>query len=152
GTDPIVGAPGDAGAADLATAKPPPDGGGAADLAVANAKAAWPMPGHDARHSSRGDGPGPQQGAIRWTAAAHVTGTPLLGGGGILDVGASMPPGVSALSPADGHLLWSTQAGCRALALGPDGTLYVDACSNVPRLCAFDPDQMKVKWCQILAA
>ncbi|MSP60708.1 MAG: hypothetical protein EXR72_10275 [Myxococcales bacterium] len=136
----------DQGAADRAA---PADLVASVDLPIVPSLPGWPMPGHGPQHTSRSGALGPQHGVVKWTSANSYAGPPVVGPGGTIYMGSGFQAGISALSPVDGHLLWSAPIGCQNLALGPDGTIYADPCTNVPRLCAIDPALMKTKWCAI---
>lgn len=124
-------------------------GGGNPDLAVEPALAGWAMPYHDTRNTSRSSARGPAQGRVAWTAAVRSVGSPVIAPDGTLYVGSGTNLGILALSPKDGTVSWMAGMGCQNLALGPDGTIYTDPCTNVPRLCAVDPATKMSRWCVI---
>ena len=110
------------------------------------ADAAWPMFGHDARHTMRSPYVGPQTPELQWRLhlGGAVSTAPTIGYDGTIYLGCE-DGAVSAVRP-DGTLAWSFQehgAVSGSPAVGVDGAVYVAAAND--HVYALGPDGV-LKW------
>jgi PGF-pre-PGF domain-containing protein len=110
------------------------------------ADSAWPMVGHDLRHTGQSPYTGPRDPMQKWsyTTAGFLTIQPVIDQNGTIYVG-SRDRSLHAVNP-DGTLKWSYTAGHQiytAAAIGSDGTVYF-GCRDT-KIYAVNPDGT-LKW------